>query len=335
MDFFYGLADDLANKRCEKLQAPSYLNLALSIFILLGILVSYLPQHYRIIARGTSEGISPYFILLGTTSGTSAFANILVLPASRADVQCCKTVSAFECAAGLLGIAQVGVQWCCFTIILLLFLVFFPRLPSLPANLVPSKYTWRTAITVAIICLVHGLAIICISATLILARPHHLGNWANALGIMATMLAAIQYLPQIWMTWSLGHVGSLSIPMMLIQTPGSFVWSASLAARLGWEGWSTWGVFLVTGCLQGCLLVMGICFEIKARRESDGALSGISSDTEVCGYTPTGRATESDDEGSPNVENERTPLINGSKKGSTKSSKRTSGNSSRTRTPVQ
>ena len=55
--------------------------------------------------------------------------------------------------------------------------------------------------------------------------------------------------------------------MMLIQTPGSFVWSGSLAARLGVEGWSTWGVFLVTGCLQGCLLVMGICFEIKARRE--------------------------------------------------------------------
>jgi hypothetical protein len=53
---------------------------------------------------------------------------------------------------------------------------------------------------------------------------------------------------------------------MLIQTPGSFVWSASLAARLGIEGWSTWGVFLVTGCLQGCLLVMGICFEVKARQ---------------------------------------------------------------------
>lgn len=84
---------------------------------------------------------------------------------------------------------------------------------------------------------------------------------------MATVLAGIQYLPQIWMTWNLGDVGSLSIPMMLIQTPGSFVWSGSLAARLGLAGWSTWGVFLVTGCLQGCLLVMGICFEVKARRE--------------------------------------------------------------------
>lgn len=118
---------------------------------------------------------------------------------------------------------------------------------------------------------------------------------------------------------------------MLIQTPGSFVWSASLAARLGMEGWSTWGVFLVTGCLQGCLLVMGICFEIKARRAGEAAnadsVSGcVSRFSEpnsnamqanascVVGYIPSaGTQPETDDEGGPNVEDERTPLINGSK----------------------
>ena len=84
--------------------------------ILLGILISYLPQHHRIISRRSSEGISPYFVLLGTTSGTCAFANILTLPASRADLACCSEVSGFECVAGLLGIAQVGVQWSCFAV---------------------------------------------------------------------------------------------------------------------------------------------------------------------------------------------------------------------------
>jgi hypothetical protein len=78
------------------------------------------------------------------------------------------------------------------------------------------------------------------------------------------------------MTFSLAHVGSLSIPMMLIQTPGSFVWAGSLAARLGTEGWSTWGIFLVTGCLQGCLLVMGIYFELKARREAQALEDSVS-----------------------------------------------------------
>lgn len=82
--------------------------------ILLGILLSYLPQHYRIITRKTSFGISPYFVLLGTTSGTCGFANILVLPRSGADIACCKHISGISCFAGLLGIFQVGVQWFCF-----------------------------------------------------------------------------------------------------------------------------------------------------------------------------------------------------------------------------
>lgn len=85
-----------------------------SSLILLGILLSYITQHYRIISRGSSEGISPYFVLLGVTSANAQFGNILALPESRADVACCKEVSPFECTAGLLGIAQIGTQWVCF-----------------------------------------------------------------------------------------------------------------------------------------------------------------------------------------------------------------------------
>lgn len=221
---------------------------------------------------------------------------------------------------------------------LLLFLVFFPRVSELPNTEVEveseEQYTWQTALIVAFICLLHGLATIIISVALVITRPHHLGTWANTLGVTATILAAIQYLPQIWMTYNLGHVGSLSIPMMLIQTPGSFVWSASLAARLGIDGWSTWGVFLVTGCLQGCLLVMGICFEVKARRAKQGVegervriptcsildCANVlqSNGTCIVGYIPSPNSQETDDEGGANVETqtERTPLINGSRKSS-------------------
>jgi len=94
--------------------------------------------------------------------------------------------------------------------------------------------------------------------------------WANFLGIMATILASIQYFPQLWTTFRLKRVGSLSIPMMLIQTPGSFVWAGSLFARLGKEGWSAWGVFVVTGSLQGSLLAMAIHYELKGRKSQKG-----------------------------------------------------------------
>ena len=84
--------------------------------ILLGIFVSYVPQHYRIIQRRSSEGISPYFVLLGSTAGSSAFANILLLSRTVADLRCCRVVSGFECLAGVLGVAQVGMQWLGFSV---------------------------------------------------------------------------------------------------------------------------------------------------------------------------------------------------------------------------
>lgn len=162
---------------------------------------------------------------------------------------------------------------------LLLFLIFFPRNPVLPQNMAVKQPTWRTALGVAFLCLVHGLLVILISAWFGLSKPGYMGTLANTLGLMAAGLACVQYFPQIWTTYQLGHVGSLSIPMMVIQTPGSFVWAGSLAARLGTEGWSIWGVYLVTGCLQGCLLVMGIYFELQARKAGTHLESEVSSIT--------------------------------------------------------
>src|SRR5690349_889527 len=115
---------------------------------------------------------------------------------------------------------------------LLLFLIFFPRNPVLPECTAVKQPTWRTALGVAFLCLTHGLVVIFISTWVAVSRPDYLATWANILGVIAASLAVVQYFPQIWTTYHLGHVGSLSIPMMVIQTPGSFVWAGSLAARV-------------------------------------------------------------------------------------------------------
>ncbi|KAF2083813.1 PQ loop repeat protein-like protein [Saccharata proteae CBS 121410] len=259
------------NPRCEYLSHPDIANFGLSIFILVGILVSYLPQHAKIILRRSSEGLSPWFVLLGTTSGTCAIANILVLPASHEDIACCSEIDGFACGAALLGIAQVGVQWSCFFLIMLLFLVFFPRdgttASTDPDPEVPdTTYTYKHALAVVALSIAHFFAVFLVSVILLARFPEQLQLWANILGIMATCLASIQYLPQIYTTWKLQDVKSLSIPMMLIQTPGSFVFATSLAIRLGKSGWSAWGVYIVTGILQGVLLGMGIWFFVRDRR---------------------------------------------------------------------
>lgn len=113
----------------------------------------------------------------------------------------------------------------------------------------------------------HALILAATNLWLTTRHPEALQWYANGLGLAATILAVLQYLPQMWTTYRLKTVGSLSIPMMLIQTPGSYVWAASLAVRLGWAGWSIWGLYIMTGTLQGVILVMGIVFELRNRRE--------------------------------------------------------------------
>lgn len=108
------------------------------------------------------------------------------------------------------------------------------------------------------------------SAFFLLAKPEYLLTWANMLGIVASALACIQYLPQIYTTYRLGRILSLSIVTMLVQVPGAFVFSFSLYLRVGVEGWSTWLVYCVTGVLQGWLLVLAIRFH-KTNKQAQEA----------------------------------------------------------------
>ncbi|KKA28889.1 hypothetical protein TD95_004162 [Thielaviopsis punctulata] len=266
--------------RCEIMARPNMTNIVASLFILIGLLVSYLPQHWRIYSRGTAEGISPYFVLLGTTSATAGFANILTTEPSRQDIACCKLVGPLDCAFGLLGIAQLGVQWMCFIAIMVLYLVYFRAAsPDQPSDAeveaeteaeIDPKTSRTTALLVGTVCVLHAVVIVAVTVVLSLSHPDSLNNWADFLGVMAAMLAAVQYLPQIWTTWRIKHVGSLSIPMMCIQTPGGVVFAISLYSRLGLRGWSTWGIFVLSALMQGSLLAMAMYFEI-ARENAEAA----------------------------------------------------------------
>lgn len=156
---------------------------------------------------------------------------------------------------------------------MLLFLVFFPRAP-IPGidqdaeDADPSTIpTWKEAVLVLAVSLSFFIIAFIGSVVFVYALPSHVRGWANFLGLLATVLAAVQYIPQIITTWRLQEPGSLSVIMMCIQTPGSFVFAASLYARLGWGGWSAWGLFIFTGCLQGCLLAMSLVFLWRDRKE--------------------------------------------------------------------
>ena len=95
--------------KCLAAQDTDWMTFTISLGLAFGIVLSYLPQvsplpfqtsklikqHYRIINRKSSEGISPYFLLLGGTSSSSAFLNILIL--QKEILACCQfTVRPFR-----------------------------------------------------------------------------------------------------------------------------------------------------------------------------------------------------------------------------------------------
>lgn len=64
-----------------------------------------------------------------------------------------------------------------------------------------------------------AFAILLISSIILNRFPWYSQAWADILGTAVTVLACVQWIPQIWTTWRLGHLGSLSLTGMCLQTP--------------------------------------------------------------------------------------------------------------------
>lgn len=159
-----------------------------------------------------------------------------------------------------------------------------------------------------------------VSVIFVARFPTYLQQYASVLGIAAAILASIQYIPQIRMTWKLKGAGALSIPMMLIQTPGGYLFAISLAMRLGASGWSTWTQYVVLATLQGFLLSMALSFEAVNYRQDHPQTSTLLGFLNHI-FNPTAEDNESEsscldpdyqDEGGVHVEGrygERSPLL--------------------------
>lgn len=192
-----------------------------------------------------------------------------------------------------------------------LFLIYFPRATpnTTTPDTDPNPPSYRSAIIVVLICVLYAIGLGIASTYIILAQPSLAWRFADGLGIAGTALASIQYFPQIYTTYKLKSLGSLSIPMMCVQTPGGYLWAASLAARLGWEGWSAWILYVFISTLQGVVLGMGLWFKWKKRGqvEEDG-----ENDDEVV-VDGDGERTQEDEERrgreSRRPGDEQTPLL--------------------------
>ncbi|THV65158.1 hypothetical protein D6D29_10605 [Aureobasidium pullulans] len=257
----------------------------------------------------------------------------MVLPTSQTDIACCRHYTRFGCISRLLGIFQVvsGVSlfWC----IMFLYVYFSEEeadaeLHGRRRSLSSPDRTFRRArraIRLLIIVVAFAFAIMLISAVILNRFPWYSQEWANVLGVCVACFACVQWVPQVWTTIHLGHLGSLSLASICMGAPYTWIFGINMILRLGLSGWSVWIVYVLVGIMQLTLIVTAIIYMIrdnrKARRADATSATASNSSRRDVSESPSTRALRPQLDrwnsfAAANAEdggNERTPLLAGRK----------------------
>ncbi|KAK5686576.1 hypothetical protein LTS10_002696 [Elasticomyces elasticus] len=267
--------------QCDHLAEPSIPQFTLSCALMGWLLICYIPQWARIVNRKSAEGLSTFFIFLGSIGGICAVGNIMMIPSSAVEIGCCRTNTRFACISSLLGMLQVIFGIACFWVVLFMYVYYseeeaeaelYGRRPSVSGPNRTRRRARRAWIVLLAAC-GFAFAVLLISAIIGNRFPWYSQTWANMLGIALTVCACTQWIPQILTTWHLGHLGSLSLTGMCLQTPYTWIFCISMMLRVGLQGWSVWIVYVLVGSAQLVLIAMGIIFAYRPSNTSQEAKS--------------------------------------------------------------
>lgn len=244
---------------CSAYQSPVVLTFVLGVALAVGIFGSYIPQHIKILQRKTSEGLSPEFLLLGSLSAVSALVNIFIVTIPAREC-CSSTLTRFQCTNSMVGLLQILLQTLGYVLIFVL-CVFATRHSIRESKEDHQKLTINFYVFVVYV-VGNVLTFLYLSMNPYKQKMQLLFFFADFSGIISTILSVIQYIPQLITTYRVKHAGSLSIPMMCLQTPGGYIWSWSLYSQPN-SKWSSWLPYFAAANLQLVLLSMCVYFKYK------------------------------------------------------------------------
>ncbi|PJF17178.1 hypothetical protein PSACC_02978 [Paramicrosporidium saccamoebae] len=132
-----------------------------------------------------------------------------------------------------------------------LFYVYFPeayKQGGTDDNPRPSS-EWKTSLKALRIIVVYTLLICVISLLVVLVYnvPSFVATAWTALLAFIALISSLM-------------AGALSIPAMMMQTPGSFLFCYTIAMSPG-TNFTSWVTYFVGGCLQGILLVLCLYYQ--------------------------------------------------------------------------
>mmetsp|Transcript_40091 Transcript_40091/g.98387 ORF Transcript_40091/g.98387 Transcript_40091/m.98387 type:complete len:249 (+) Transcript_40091:66-812(+) len=181
-------------------------------------------------------------------------------------LRCCAVEGVGDCSSHTLVMWQLVVNVLATAVILLLVLAFFdtPREMTRAAALRQRRWAW-----------LHGFVALAFSTAALLVtslllrryRPTSLPVviWSNTAGVLGAICVCFANLPQIYTTWCLKAVGSVSIVTAFINVPGGIAVLAFQITQTP-SDYGVWVPQLIAVLLATVLLVELIYYAIQERR---------------------------------------------------------------------
>jgi len=256
-----------ANKDCYF--EPSVINIVVALFLIVGTMMSYIPQYLAIIRAKSSEGISFMMLAIAVESGFLTAINSGIL--KWENVVCCLDLSSMECLKNNLATEQLMGALVCSLVLYALVIVYYRTEPT-PFQSRDARVKMKVlSMAIFAIVIVSSIILSIICGILyydIKLRGTILSTIAKALGTTSSILMILQWAPQIFTTYRARDPGNLSVLMLLLQMPGALL-VMFFQAVLNSADITTWAPYAFLFLEQLILVVMCSIFSIQKRRNGD------------------------------------------------------------------
>jgi len=244
--------------------------------LVVGTWVSYFPQHLKIIQNRSHAGLSFTNFFCAQLVSALSFVNYMVLE-YRSTFECCgDDTSTYGCCASYLAFLQQAMILICQHLILTLYLWHFDSAFANTQEKLEHKplgSRWKRDSRMFLGALVAETSIGVIGlllALLVGLDSAWTTDYALGAGITASILIALHWFPQIITTYRHHALGSLSLPMLILQSGGSVLTAYNLSTHGGWEVFLP---YLVVATMQGTLI--GVIFYIYCVEKKDVPLLSV------------------------------------------------------------
>eukprot|EP00457_Paulinella_chromatophora_P010424 gb/GEZN01010526.1/.p1 GENE.gb/GEZN01010526.1/~~gb/GEZN01010526.1/.p1 ORF type:complete len:342 (+),score=22.37 gb/GEZN01010526.1/:112-1137(+) len=226
--------------------------------LIVGTIIAFLPQHFKISRRKSHIGVSPWFVVLAEAVSICQILNYTTLEWHSTFKCCTSDIDAYGCVASLLAFGQELTILACTSVLLFLYVYYYDHdtmdIIEHDQGYAPGvgfrKLKRGLHIFAWVVLFVILLDLIFIWQFSLEGHPTEV--YGQILGVSGALLEVVLWFPQLITSWRLGHAGSFSVAMLVMQSIGAGMSYYNLRLH---GNFYIWAPFLGRGTLELTLLL--------------------------------------------------------------------------------